>query len=48
MKKINGPGLGKPIILVVFMLVLTILRPSSFLTVGNLSNVLWSISVYGD
>lgn len=29
MKKINGPGLGKPIILVVFMLVLTILRPSS-------------------
>ena len=47
MKKINGPGLGKPIILAVFMLVLTILRPSSFLTVGNLSNVLWSISVYG-
>ena len=40
MKKINGPGLGKPIILAVFMLVLTILRPSSFLTVGNLSNVL--------
>ena len=47
MKKINGPGLGKPIILAVFMLVLTILRPSSFLTVGNLSNVLWSISVFG-
>lgn len=47
MKKINASGFGKPIILVVFMLVLTILRPSSFLTVGNLSNVLWSISVYG-
>lgn len=47
MKKINISKFSKPIILVVFMLVLTILRPGSFLTVGNLSNVLWSVSVYG-
>jgi ribose transport system permease protein len=47
MKKINLSKLSKPLILLVFMLVLTILRPGSFLTVGNLSNVLWSISVYG-
>lgn len=47
MKKINLSKFSKPIILLVFMLVLTILRPTSFLTVGNLSNVLWSVSVYG-
>lgn len=47
MSKINISKFSKPIILVVFMLVLTILRPASFPTVGNLSNVLWSISVYG-
>ncbi|MDO4960845.1 MAG: ABC transporter permease [Eubacteriales bacterium] len=45
--KINLSKFSKPIILVVFMLVLTILRPNSFPTIGNLSNVLWSISVYG-
>ena len=47
MKGINISKFSKPIILAVFMLVLTVLRPSSFLTVGNLSNVLWSVSVYG-
>lgn len=47
MKKISWSGYTKPMILALFMLILTVLRPSSFLTVGNLSNVLWSVSVYG-
>jgi len=38
---------SKLLILVVFILVLTILKPKSFPTVGNISNVLWSISVVG-
>lgn len=47
MKKFNLKTLTKPLILLVCFAVLTILRPNSFPTVSNLSNVLWSISVYG-
>lgn len=47
MKKINLKALTKPLILLACLAVLTILRPNSFPTVSNLSNVLWSISVYG-
>ncbi len=47
MKKISWSAYTKPMILVLFMVILTVLRPASFLTVGNLSNVLWSVSVYG-
>ena len=47
MKKINLKALTKPLILLACFAVLTILRPNSFPTVSNLSNVLWSISVYG-
>lgn len=46
-KKISLSALSKPIILVAFFVILAILRPKSFPTIGNLSNVLWSISVYG-
>lgn len=34
-------------ILILFIITLTILRPNSFLTINNFSNVLWSISVVG-
>ena len=47
MKKFKVSNLTKPLILVLCFIVLTILRPNSFPTVSNLSNVLWSISVYG-
>lgn len=38
---------SKLIILAAFILALSILRPKAFLTVGNISNVLWSVSVIG-
>lgn len=38
---------SKIFILILFVAVLTIIRPHSFPTVNNLSNVLWSISVVG-
>lgn len=47
MKKLNLSRLTKPLILVLCFAALTILRPKAFPTVSNLSNVLWSISVYG-
>ncbi len=47
MKNIKLNTLTKPLILVAFVLILTILRPNSFPTINNISNVLWSISVYG-
>ena len=46
-KKLAFKNLTKPIVLAICFLALTLLRPHSFPTVGNLSNVLWSISVYG-
>ena len=46
-KKLAFKNLTKPIVLASCFLALTLLRPHSFPTVGNLSNVLWSISVYG-
>ncbi|MDO4804341.1 MAG: ABC transporter permease [Lachnospiraceae bacterium] len=47
MKKINWSKYSKPIILVVFCIILTILRPTTFPTVSNIANVLWSVSVIG-
>ena len=47
MKNFNLTKYSKPLILLVFIIVLTILRPSTFLTVSNFANVLWSISVIG-
>lgn len=47
MKKFSVKQFSKPLILVACFLILTILRPNAFPTVSNLSNVLWSISVYG-
>jgi ribose/xylose/arabinose/galactoside ABC-type transport system permease subunit len=47
MKNINWGKMSKPIILVVFVLILALLRPQSFLTVNNVANVLWSVSVIG-
>ena len=35
------------LILLLFIIVLTVIRPHSFPTVNNISNVLWSISVVG-
>lgn len=46
-KKFSLSQLSKPLILVACFVILTILRPKAFPTVSNLSNVLWSISVYG-
>lgn len=46
-KKIEWGKYSKPIILIVFIVVLTFLRPNTFPTIGNLANVLWSVSVYG-
>lgn len=47
MKKIEWSKYSKAIILVMFIVILTILRPKTFLTIGNIANVLWSVSVYG-
>lgn len=47
MKNFNLTKYSKPLIMLVFIVVLTILRPSTFLTVSNFANVLWSISVIG-
>lgn len=47
MKKQNLKKFTKPLILLLCFAVLAALRPHSFPTVSNLSNVLWSISVYG-
>ncbi len=38
---------NKLIILLVFMAILTLIAPTSFPTLGNLSNVLWSVSIIG-
>lgn len=46
-KKFNLSSYSKPIILVIFILALTILRPKTFPTVSNIANVLWSVSVIG-
>ncbi|MCI2132053.1 MAG: ABC transporter permease [Eubacterium sp.] len=46
-KKINFSRFSKPIILVAFIIILTILRPTTFPTVSNIANVLWSVSVIG-
>ncbi|MEE3419734.1 MAG: ABC transporter permease [Lachnospiraceae bacterium] len=46
-KKFNWSAYSKPIILVAFIVVLTILRPKTFPTLSNISNVLWSVSVIG-
>lgn len=46
-QRMNIKKYSKILILVVFVVVLTILKPHSFPTVGNISNVLWSISVVG-
>ena len=47
MKNFNWSKYSKPIILVVFVVVLAILRPKAFLSLDNFSNVLWSVSVIG-
>ena len=47
MKNINWGKYSKPIILVVFIILLSILRPKAFLSLNNFSNVLWSVSVIG-
>ncbi|MBQ6385979.1 MAG: ABC transporter permease [Lachnospiraceae bacterium] len=47
MKNFNWSKYSKPIILVAFILVLSILRPKAFLSLDNFSNVLWSVSVIG-
>ena len=46
-KKINFSRFSKPIILVAFIIILTVLRPTTFPTVSNIANVLWSVSVIG-
>ena len=47
MKNINWSKYSKPIILAVFIIVLSILRPKAFLSLDNFSNVLWSVAVIG-
>lgn len=47
MKSINLQKYSKLLILLAFMLALTVIAPTSFPTVANLSNVLWSVSVVG-
>ncbi|MBQ6322417.1 MAG: ABC transporter permease [Lachnospiraceae bacterium] len=47
MKQINWSKYSKPIILVAFIVILSILRPKAFLSLDNFSNVLWSVSVIG-
>lgn len=39
--------LKKPLVILLFVVVLSIVRPSSFLSTENISNVLWSISTIG-
>ena len=47
MKDFNWSKYSKPIILVAFIVVLSILRPKAFLSLDNFSNVLWSVAVIG-
>ena len=47
MKNFNWEKYSKPVILVAFIVILSILRPKAFLSVDNFSNVLWSVSVIG-
>ena len=47
MNNINWGKYSKPIILVALVVALTILRGTTFLSVGNIANVLWSVSVIG-
>lgn len=47
MKEFTISKYSKPLILIAFIIVLSILRPASFLRVSNFANVLWSISVIG-
>lgn len=47
MKKIDLKRYSKLLILAAFIVSLTILKPRSFPTVENISNVLWSVSVIG-
>jgi len=46
-KKFSVEKYSRILILLLFIVVLTIIRPKSFPTVNNISNVLWSISVVG-
>lgn len=46
-KKFSVEKYSRILILLLFIIVLTIIRPKSFPTVNNISNVLWSISVVG-
>ena len=45
--KIPMEKYSRILILLLFIVVLTVIRPKSFPTVNNISNVLWSISVVG-
>ena len=45
MKDFNWSKYSKPIILVVFIIALSILRPKAFLSLDNFSNVLWSVQL---
>ena len=47
MKQFNWSKYSKPVILIAMVVVLTILRGTTFLSVGNIANVLWSVSVIG-
>ncbi len=47
MKKIDWGKMSKPIILVGSIVILSVLRPQSFLAANNFANVLWSVSVIG-
>ena len=47
MKNFNWEKYSKPVILVAFIVILSILRPKAFLSLDNFSNVLWSVSVIG-
>lgn len=46
-KKFSLAKYSRIMILLLFIVILTIIRPNSFPTVNNISNVLWSISVVG-
>lgn len=46
-KKIPMEKYSRILILLLFIVVLTVIRPKSFPTVNNISNVLWSISIVG-
>ena len=47
MKNFNWEKYSKPVILIAFIVILSILRPKAFLSLDNFSNVLWSVSVIG-